>query len=317
MVDRDYDRDRQRNWDREERWREPGRGNRREEWMNQGSEWGREGRYENQPWRERAGGREHSTWTRGDEPEHWNREREERWREPEWSNREEERWRDRSSPYSQRYENYQRGASGSEGGYGTEQSYGSTRDFSNRGGGTGQRESERWRSRDRDTRDDYGSSGFAGTGMGSGWAGGMGTYTGRGMQTGERGRFAGRGPKGWRRSDERIREDINERLTAHPDIDATEIDVQVRECEVTLLGTVEDRSSKRMAEELAENVAGVKEVHNNIRIQRSEDRYREGSGQRTSQPAGSQQQYAGQQPGQQLSQQTGSPQYQGAGSRNR
>jgi osmotically-inducible protein OsmY len=83
----------------------------------------------------------------------------------------------------------------------------------------------------------------------------------------ERGRFAGRGPKGWRRSDDRIREDINERLTDHPDIDASDIEVQVKNGEVTLTGAVDARYTKRLAEDISESVSGVREVHNQLRIQ--------------------------------------------------
>jgi HSP20 family molecular chaperone IbpA len=80
------------------------------------------------------------------------------------------------------------------------------------------------------------------------------------------GSFAGRGPKNWRRSDERITEDINQRLTDHPEIDATDLDVQVKEGEVTLTGTVDERRAKRLAEEIAESVAGVRDVQNQIKV---------------------------------------------------
>lgn len=82
-----------------------------------------------------------------------------------------------------------------------------------------------------------------------------------------RGRFTGRGPKGYTRSDERIREDVSDRLEQHGDIDATEIEVRVSNGEVTLEGTVEDRWMKRLAEDLAEDCPGVKQVNNRIRIQ--------------------------------------------------
>jgi hypothetical protein len=105
------------------------------------------------------------------------------------------------------------------------------------------------------------SSGYQGgaSHIGSSGMGGLGTY-------GERGRFAGRGPKGWQRSDDRIREDVNEQLTRHPEIDATNVEVQVQLGEVTLSGTVDDRRAKRLAEDIAENVSGVKQVHNQLRI---------------------------------------------------
>jgi osmotically-inducible protein OsmY len=92
------------------------------------------------------------------------------------------------------------------------------------------------------------------------FGGGMSTY-------GERGRFSGRGPKGWQRSDERIREDVSERLADHPDVDASEIEVTVKGGEVTLTGTVDERHAKRIAEDVAESVSGVREVHNQIRVQ--------------------------------------------------
>ncbi len=81
-----------------------------------------------------------------------------------------------------------------------------------------------------------------------------------------RGEHQGRGPKGYQRSDERIREDINERLTDDAMIDASEIEVQVQNREVTLTGTVRNRNEKRRTEDLAESVSGVSNVQNNLRI---------------------------------------------------
>jgi hypothetical protein len=100
----------------------------------------------------------------------------------------------------------------------------------------------------------------------SSYYGGLGSFGGGMTQYGERGRFAGRGPKGWQRSDERVRDDINERLTDHPELDATEIQVQVNQGEVTLSGTVDERRAKRLAEDIAESVSGVKDVHNQLRV---------------------------------------------------
>jgi osmotically-inducible protein OsmY len=82
-----------------------------------------------------------------------------------------------------------------------------------------------------------------------------------------RGRFTGRGPKGYIRSDDRIREDVSDRLEQHGEIDATEIEIRVSNGEVTLEGTVEDRRTKRMAEDVVENCPGVKQVHNRLRVQ--------------------------------------------------
>ena len=83
--------------------------------------------------------------------------------------------------------------------------------------------------------------------------------------------FRGRGPKGYRRSDERIREDVNDRLTDHQYLDASDIDVTVKEGEVTLSGKVFDRTDKRLAEDVAESVTGVKNVLNNLRTDKNWD----------------------------------------------
>jgi osmotically-inducible protein OsmY len=78
--------------------------------------------------------------------------------------------------------------------------------------------------------------------------------------------FRGRGPKGYVRSDERIREEINDRLTDDWSLDATDIEVEVEEREVTLSGEVGSRADKRRAEDIAESVSGVLNVQNNLRV---------------------------------------------------
>jgi osmotically-inducible protein OsmY len=76
----------------------------------------------------------------------------------------------------------------------------------------------------------------------------------------------GRGPKNWRRSDERIREMVNEGLTDHDDVDATDIEVLVQDAEVTLTGMVTNRREKRIAEDVAWSCGGVQDVHNRLTI---------------------------------------------------
>jgi hypothetical protein len=90
-----------------------------------------------------------------------------------------------------------------------------------------------------------------------------------GGQSQSRGMHVGRGPKGYRRSDERISEDVNEALSQNGEVDASEIEVKVQNGEVILSGTVDDRSSKRRAEEIAESCSGVQDVRNEIRVQKS------------------------------------------------
>jgi len=80
--------------------------------------------------------------------------------------------------------------------------------------------------------------------------------------------YAGRGPKGYVRTDERIREDVCDRLSENDEVDATDISVRVENGEVTLEGSVETRHMKRLAEDIAEDVSGVSDVHNTIRVQK-------------------------------------------------
>ncbi|MGA0605567.1 BON domain-containing protein [Phenylobacterium sp. VNQ135] len=93
---------------------------------------------------------------------------------------------------------------------------------------------------------------------------GMARMFGGGMAGGQ---HRGKGPKNYTRSDDRIREDVNDRLADDDWLDASDIDVTVDKCEVTLTGTVTSREDKRRAEDVAERVSGVKHVQNNIRVQ--------------------------------------------------
>ena len=80
--------------------------------------------------------------------------------------------------------------------------------------------------------------------------------------------YRGRGPKNYQRSDERIREDVCERLSMDHDVDASEIEVTVQDGVVTLDGSINDRHAKRLAEDICESVSGVKDVQNNVRVTR-------------------------------------------------
>ncbi|MEO7800963.1 MAG: BON domain-containing protein [Ginsengibacter sp.] len=79
----------------------------------------------------------------------------------------------------------------------------------------------------------------------------------------------GKGPKGYTRSDDKIRDDINDKLYHDSYVDAGDIDVTVSGGDVTLTGTVEDRETKRRAEDLAEQVTGVNNVSNNLKVNKS------------------------------------------------
>lgn len=83
-----------------------------------------------------------------------------------------------------------------------------------------------------------------------------------------RGPFRGIGPKGYQRSDERILEDINDRLAEEPYLDASDIEVRVENGVVTLTGSVVDRRQGYRAEAAAKAVPGVREVRNQLSVQR-------------------------------------------------
>lgn len=86
----------------------------------------------------------------------------------------------------------------------------------------------------------------------------------------ETGLHFGKGPKGYKRSDERIKEEVCEALAHHPDIDPSEVEVDVKDGIVQLTGTVESRQAKSMVEDLSESIKGVTDVRNDIHIMAKE-----------------------------------------------
>lgn len=76
----------------------------------------------------------------------------------------------------------------------------------------------------------------------------------------------GRGPKNYQRSEERIREDVCDRLSDDYVVDASDVDIQVKGSEVILSGMVDSREAKRRAEDIAESVSGVTNVQNQLRV---------------------------------------------------
>lgn len=80
------------------------------------------------------------------------------------------------------------------------------------------------------------------------------------------GQYSGYGPSGYTRSDDRILDDINDRLTWDPRIDATDINIAVNDGIVTLNGSVDSRHDKRVAEDIVDDVSGVWDVNNQLRV---------------------------------------------------
>jgi len=130
----------------------------------------------------------------------------------------------------------------------------SRRETFERGWDEGYREPEQRRGGSPDGGQDYSFVGFS-RGGGTRW-------------TGDEGPYAGRGPRGYTRSDERIREDVSECLMRAGQVDASDIEVDVKNGEVTLKGTVADRWQKRAAEDTVESVHGVRDIDNKLKVDR-------------------------------------------------
>ena len=107
----------------------------------------------------------------------------------------------------------------------------------------------------------------------SSWFGDEDADRRRQMDEQNTGGYRGRGPKGYHRSVDRIREDVCDRLSDDDWLDASEIDVQMQGEEVILTGTVNSREDKRRAEDLAESIPGVRNVENRLRVGRGEDAF--------------------------------------------
>jgi hypothetical protein len=76
------------------------------------------------------------------------------------------------------------------------------------------------------------------------------------------------GPKGYQRSDERLREDISERLMEARQIDSSDVTVEVSAAKVVLEGTVPERRMKHAIEDLVDACPGVQDIDNRIRVRR-------------------------------------------------
>ncbi len=113
----------------------------------------------------------------------------------------------------------------------------------------------------------YGSSSSYGSGLGTS------SYSQSQSQSPssrtQEGMHYGKGPKNYRRSDDRIKEDVSEALERNAHIDASEIEIDVKDSVVTLRGHVEDRQTKRLAEDLVSGIYSVKDVRNELTVDQS------------------------------------------------
>ncbi len=105
----------------------------------------------------------------------------------------------------------------------------------------------------------YGSGGY---GSSSGYQ--LGTHQG---DTGFQRSYRGMGPQDYKRPDDRIRDDVYERLTDSHEIDARGIMVEVNQGNVTLTGSVPERQMRYAAEDLVEACMGVSNINNQLKVQ--------------------------------------------------
>lgn len=75
----------------------------------------------------------------------------------------------------------------------------------------------------------------------------------------------GKGPKNWP-SDAKIQQRVSDRLFLSQEVDARNIEIEVKEGCVYLRGTVSDRRQKKAAERWIENILGVQDIQNELTI---------------------------------------------------
>lgn len=147
-----------------------------------------------------------------------------------------------------------------------------------RAGDEAQRAGQAWSRSDRDLQSDYGGDGYdqvdARRGSRATGPHDDAAYAAYGLYDTDGQEYAGRdyggrdyrgvGPADYTRSDERIREDLNERLTEAHDLDASGLSVKVEDGVATLSGRVPQRWMKHRAEDLADGCTGVTDIRNRI-----------------------------------------------------
>ena len=126
-------------------------------------------------------------------------------------------------------------------------------------------------------RSEYGEPGYGSSRGGRYSQGTFGTERGGWNEPYGEGQHRGKGPKGYQRSDERIKEMLCERLSEDPDIDPSDVTITVAGGMITLEGTVDSRQTKNAIEDIADQF-GMQDVQNNLRVQRQGQTGTEGSG---------------------------------------
>lgn len=82
--------------------------------------------------------------------------------------------------------------------------------------------------------------------------------------------FTGYGPKNYKRTDDRIYEEVCDMLMRDKKVDATHIGVKVQNGVVYLSGKANSRQDKKHAELIVEHLPGVRDVRNELTVLKSD-----------------------------------------------
>ena len=241
-FDRDYGRS-----DERQRGREEGRERGREERTRFSPDWSREGaepRYSDHPYYSRNREQDSGEYSRGERSGGWQSDDRRQWEQ-----------RSRASVPRSQQELAERGEPGDY--YDPNWPY-------DRGRQSSERSRAEQRSRGREDEGSHYRGYYTRTAEPFSYAGGQGYVFSESLTL--RGPFTGRGPKGYKRSDEKIIEEACQRLERDGDIDASEIEVSAEDGVIRLRGTVDDRQTKRRAEECVESIYGARDVMNELRV---------------------------------------------------
>jgi osmotically-inducible protein OsmY len=181
-------------------------------------------------------------------------------------------------------QNFQRnmGGRGTQSGYGASRGGGGMNEYGTPGYETAGYDSELGYSGQSMSGRGYGSEYRSGSSSGYG-SGGYGSSSGYQLGSQQRDSgyqqrsYRGLGPQNYQRADDRIRDDVHEKLTESDEIDARNIMVDVNQGNVTLTGTVPERRMRYAAEDLVEGCMGVSNINNQLKVQREEERSSLGS----------------------------------------
>lgn len=77
---------------------------------------------------------------------------------------------------------------------------------------------------------------------------------------------SGRGPKGWKLSDEKLKDKVSEVLFHSHDVDPSELEVTVEDNVVYLKGNIQSKGMRRVAEDLVGSIPGVIDVFTQLKI---------------------------------------------------